>query len=645
MLDCSKLFAWAFLLLSLQINGDSFNTNTFNNHGSVGLINIPSARFYNEGSYGFTLYDGEPDQKATFTASPYNWLEASVFYMNIQGMPYPGFEYQDYKDKGFNFKIRLKEEGNFPAVAIGINDLAGTGYYSSEYVVASYGINNLDIHFGLGWGELNGKRDLKNPLIFLDDSFKNRSPDLGVGGSIDIEKYFSNEEATALFGLSYLLSDNLLLKFERDPLNTPGKIGFDDSRNGFSLGLDYSISNNFLVGLSFERGNYFSLKFSYKNSEKDFSKHQYKSLSDSNRTENKYINFMNTLQNNDIGVKQIVEKDRKIGIQVTQFSHPSLDIIEEIIMTAKAENNIEEEVITNYEIVNLKAVENFDQSFEDGAKVIFKRGDVRGWNQSTRLAIRPFLAAREGFLKGAILLENDNEYIFNDSLTYSSNLKYTLWSNFDDLFIPPVDTYPAQVRSDVKKYLNNFDDNIVIGRAQFDYFLTPRKNHHLMFTAGILEEMFVGAGFEYLWFENQRNYAIGFEAFNARKRDYKLNFGLLDYSNTTAHVNFYYRNYGFIPFDAKISYGEYLAGDVGSTIDVSRRFKNGIVLGFFATSTDVTSEQFGEGSFDKGIYFNIPIFGDLINYSWRPLTKDPGQKLVRRNNLHDLVVRFRKIND
>ena len=78
---------------------------------------------------------------------------------------------------------------------------------------------------------------------------------------------------------------------------------------------------------------------------------------------------------------------------------------------------------------------------------------------------------------------------------------------------------------------------------------------------------------------------------------------------------------------------------------MDRRFKNGIVLGFFATSTDVSSEQFGEGSFDKGIYFNIPIFGDLINYSWRPLTKDPGQKLVRRNNLHDLVVRFRKIND
>ena len=48
--------------------------------------------------------------------------------------------------------------------------------------------------------------------------------------------------------------------------------------------------------------------------------------------------------------------------------------------------------------------------------------------------------------------------------------------------------------------------------------------------------------------------------------------------------------------------------------------------------------------FDKGIYFNIPVFGNFINYSWRPLTKDPGAKLVRKNNLHDLLVKFRQIN-
>ena len=90
--------------------------------------------------------------------------------------------------------------------------------------------------------------------------------------------------------------------------------------------------------------------------------------------------------------------------------------------------------------------------------------------------------------------------------------------------------------------------------------------------------------------------------------------------------------------------GEYLAGDVGSTIEFSRSYRGGLKFGVFATFTDVSTKQFGEGSFDKGIFFNIPIYGNLINYTWRPLTKDPGAKLVRKNNLHDLLVRFRPLN-
>ena len=94
----------------------------------------------------------------------------------------------------------------------------------------------------------------------------------------------------------------------------------------------------------------------------------------------------------------------------------------------------------------------------------------------------------------------------------------------------------------------------------------------------------------------------------------------------------------------KLSFGEYLAGDVGSSFEISRSFSSGVKFGAFATFTDVTFEQFGEGSFDKGIFFNIPIYGNFINYTWRPLTKDPGARLVRRNTLHDLLVRFRPIN-
>ena len=165
-----------------------------------------------------------------------------------------------------------------------------------------------------------------------------------------------------------------------------------------------------------------------------------------------------------------------------------------------------------------------------------------------------------------------------------------------------------------------------------------------MLTGGILEDMFSGFGAEYLYFRPNTNYSFGVELFKVKKRDYEWGFGHLDYENVILTTNFYYRNYGLIPFDMKISAGEYLAGDVGSTIEFSRSFRNGVKFGVFATFTDVTYEQFGEGSFDKGLFFDIPIYGNFINYTWRPLTKDPGSKLVRRTNLHDLLVRFKSID-
>ena len=145
----------AVLIFPHSINADNFKYNSYNNHGTIGLVNTPTARFYDESAHGITIIDGTPDQKITFTSSLFDWLEASFFYANVQGYPYPGFEYQDYKDKGFNAKIRLKKEGQLPAIALGFYDFAGTGLYSSEYIVSSYGINNIDLHFGLGWGRLN----------------------------------------------------------------------------------------------------------------------------------------------------------------------------------------------------------------------------------------------------------------------------------------------------------------------------------------------------------------------------------------------------------------------------------------------------------------------------------------------------------
>ena len=60
-------------------------------------------------------------------------------------------------------------------------------------------------------------------------------------------------------------------------------------------------------------------------------------------------------------------------------------------------------------------------------------------NTNTRLQFRPFLASREEFFKGALMVENDTELVLRENLFFNTNLKYSLWDNFDDLFIPPVD--------------------------------------------------------------------------------------------------------------------------------------------------------------------------------------------------------------
>ena len=612
---------------------------------------MPTARFYEESSFGFTVYDGNPDQKITMSSFPFDWLEASFFYTNIQDRPYCNVIFdpvcdQDAKDKGFNFKLRLKEEGIWPALAIGINDIAGTGLYSSEYIVASYGINKTDFHFGLGWGELNGsKESFKNPFGKIDDSFYERPENIeDQGGQFQPSRYFSGEKISPFFGVTHALNDKYLLKLEYDTTVTPGKIGYESAEKDFSFGLDFNLTQNFTIGISTERGNSTSIRFTYKNYPKvSKPRYQYEESQHSD-TDSSYVKFIRNLSKNGIGVTKIFEGTEEIGVQMSQFTHPNLDIIDEIIKRASYNAGLDKPVKKDLRIADLKARTEYDDSFERNAKLIYQRQAKNKFNTNTRLSFRPFLASREEFFKGALMIENISEYSFLDNFSFSSDIKYSLVDNFDDLQYPPAETYPAQVRSDIKDYLKNFNEGIFIGRAQFDYFLSPKKNHHIMLTAGILEEMFNGAGFEYLYFNQNLAYAIGFEIFDVKKRDYRMRFKTLDYRNVTGHFNFYYRNYKYVPFDAKISFGEYLAGDEGLTLDLSRSFPNGTKFGFFASFTDVTSDQFGEGSFDKGIYFNIPVFGNLVNYTWRPLTKDPGAKLNRKNTLHDLLVRFRPIN-
>jgi hypothetical protein len=90
--------------------------------------------------------------------------------------------------------------------------------------------------------------------------------------------------------------------------------------------------------------------------------------------------------------------------------------------------------------------------------------------------------------------------------------------------------------------------------------------------------------------------------------------------------------------------GRYLAKDKGVTISLAKEFDSGIRAGFFATKTNVSAQEFGEGSFNKGFYVSIPF--DLLTIkpsrqvagiAWVPLTRDGGQQLGRKYSLYGLT--------
>ncbi|MDT8266671.1 YjbH domain-containing protein, partial [Roseomonas sp. DSM 102946] len=83
--------------------------------------------------------------------------------------------------------------------------------------------------------------------------------------------------------------------------------------------------------------------------------------------------------------------------------------------------------------------------------------------------------------------------------------------------------------------------------------------------------------------------------------------------------------------------------DWGGTVELGRRFANGIEVGGFATFTNVSFAKFGEGSFDKGLYVRIPF--DLLGAQTRgtaqtvirPVQRDGGQRLMVDNPLWGLT--------
>ena len=196
--------------------------------------------------------------------------------------------------------------------------------------------------------------------------------------------------------------------------------------------------------------------------------------------------------------------------------------------------------------------------------------------------------------------------------------------------------------------LNNdtFNEVKEIDLTATQYF-RPGQDVFARVTAGYFEPMYGGISGEILWKPVDSRLGLGLELNYAQQREYEQGFGFMDYGVVTGHASAYYKAPN--NFHYQVDAGRYLAKDWGATFGVDREFDNGITIGAFATFTDVSFDDFGEGSFDKGIRFYVPlsaITGErsdvAISRALRPVLRDGGARVDVGTRLYQQVRQYQQ---
>lgn len=650
----------------------------FSNYGTIGLVQMPNARFAEEGTLAFSWSHNEPYLRGSILAYPFNWMEASFQYVDINNVLYSKVKKfsgnQTLKDKSFDTKIRIfSEKGNLPAIALGFRDLGGTNLFGAEYIALSKYLNNFDLTFGLGWGTLNGNR-INNPFKYISNRFENRGNPKRGGGQFSTDSYFSGN-AGYFGGIEYFIPKfhGARIKFEYDGTNykteaiKPVK---QDSK--FNLSYVHPLNKNFFLKLSYVRGNNLSFGFSYraplgrkypfyKKSDKRIpvpNKRLIKELTSSS-DENLYKATQIYLNERNIYIQAADVEDDNLKVVYSQAKYriPSiaagraLSILNDIspdkinsfeIMEVNADMGMysmkidRDSLIQNKKHNNPLLVERYaklktalykEDDYEYVPKVTFPK-----FFYSIGPDIKSQIGGPDGFYFGDLRVTANTEFLMRRNLSLISVFSQGITNNLDELKLPSDSVLP-HVRTDIVDYLKE-GDGFTVERMQLNYFLKPANDIYFKFSAGIFESMFAGYGFESLYRPYDKNFALGIEAWRVRQREFKQRFGFRKYETTTGHLVFYYRE----P-NTKVLFrlfgGRYLAEDSGITVDLSRRFYSGMQVGVFASKTDISRKEFGEGSFDKGFYWWIPVdlfFQDYRRTStgWglRPLTRDGAQMVI-----------------
>ena len=621
-----------------------------NDFGVGGILDIPTSRMSEEGTLTTTYSRKDVADIYAIGYQPLPRLEASFRYtiFNARGKsPVPGtqcdsgfgpiYNCDDLRDRSFEVKYRLIDETHLlPEVSVGIRDLLGTGQWAGEYVSASKRFGNLDASLGIGWGRFGERSIASNPLSSLDDRFSVRPTDFGLGGTISSSSLFRGEGIGLFGGVRYTMPEKRLAfvaAYNSDSYARERALNTIPDADPLSVGVEWEATPGITFALSRQQGNQWAFRLSAaldtsiespRKLPEGFSSDMaqvaparnepgwdwwLRMVSDAEDSgllirdtkqldgtlHVRYANLAYQLEADAIRRSlELIDVYAPLEIKRIELSGEALGLATHTVTYARPDSRLPPVLRVDVPVLaeEPKEVSNPD-----------RRREFRYPNGQFGLGInaRAYLFDPEFPLLYQIALKIRGDTDFGNGWSGSVAWNQSLTSQFGRIqrdgesLLPPV-------RTQLKQYLqqgeSGLDEMYIVKRGKW----APTVFYQAY--AGILEEMYSGVGGEILW-RPDSPLAFGVSLNGVVQREFDKLFGLRDLKTVTGHISMYWAT-PFRDFDVTVHAGRYLAGDVGATVEVQKRFANGWSVGAFATLTDVPFSVFGEGSFDKGLIFNIP---------------------------------------
>lgn len=652
--------------------------------GGVGLLQMPTARMADNGEFSANYRDNDQYRRWSLSVQPFDWLETTLRYTDTRTRLYSGDSNfsgdQTQKDKGIDLKARLWQESRWvPQISAGVRDFTGTGLFDSEYLTASKRVGPFDFTLGMGWGNMAESGNVANPLCELKDSWCQRSESFsGRGGRFEVNKMFHGP--AALFGgVEYQTPwQPLRLKLEYDGNDYSNEYAGNITQSSpFNIGAVYRLAEPLDMSLSYERGNTLMWGVTFRTNFNQWrpihyadpapepvlpqaaDKTDWKAVSAKLEENAGYQNVKIYQQSDAVTVSGAQFKyrdskdatDRAAAILVNNTSAETKQIkiqhqqnnmpVKEYQIDTAAFRKAKSGVVLGQEAPDYMRI-TAPEELHDAAVY---QTDASPFDFSLSPSLTQSIGGPESFYMYQVGVNANTNWHWNEHFSTDSTVYLNVYDNYDkfNFTSPPADSGAIpQVRTHIREYAES--SNVLLNNLQLTEMRQIAPDWYGQAYAGYLEMMYAGGGSELLYMPFGRSWALGADANYVRQRDWDNTLKLEEYTTTTGHLTGYWR----LPLEsdvlAKLSVGRYLAGDVGATLDLSRRFDSGVLVGAFATVTDVSANDYGEGSFTKGIYISIPL--DLMmtkptvrssTVSWIPLTRDGGQMLNRRYHLYDMI--------